>query len=130
MKLRSASPRTEPGDLCEGDAAGVGRVSRVEALGEPAGLNGASGEDVPVRTPVPSLWGQQPAAHRSWFLVSSFQEEAELPGAKAGFRTRGGEGQSDPRRVFCQRVKTCSEKGGAGQEDLGVSTRGLPSSSA
>ena len=42
------SHRTEPGVLCEGDAVGVGRVSRVEALGEPVVLNRASGEDIPV----------------------------------------------------------------------------------
>lgn len=84
MKLRSVSPRTEPGELCEGDAAGVGRVSRVEALGEPAGLNGASGEDVPVRTPRAVPVG--PAAHYAQILVFS----VFLPG---GRRTAWREGR-------------------------------------
>ena len=114
------SHRTEPGVLCEGDAVGVGRVSRVEALGEPTGLNGASGEDIPVRTPV----------HRSWFLVSSFQEEVGLPGETAGFRIRGREGQSDPRVCFLPESKDMLREKGACQEDLGVSTQGLPISSA
>ena len=120
LKLHPVSHRTEPGVLCEGDAVGVGRVSRVEALGEPTGLNGASGEDIPVRTPV----------HRSWFLVSSFQEEAGLPGETAGFRTRGKEGQSDPRVCFLPESKDMLREKGACQEDLGVSTQGLPISSA
>ena len=106
--------------LCEGDAVGVGRVSRVEALGEPVVLNRASGEDIPVRT----------SMHRSWFLVSSFQEEAGLPGETAGFRTRGREGQSDPRVCFLPESKDMLRERWACQQDLGVSTQGLPSSSA
>ena len=105
-------------------------MSRAEARGEPAGLNGASGEDVPRRSPVPSLGGQQPTAHRSWLLLSALQEEPGLLGEMAAFRTRGREGQNEPGVCFLPKSKEVLRERGVCQEDLGVSPRGLLSASA
>ena len=112
-KLLSASPRTEPGVLCEGDAAGVGHVSRAEALGEPSGLNGASGEDFPIRSPPCRPWGASspPRTDPGFYCLPSRRnrgclERWQLSGQGAG------KDKMTLGCVFCQKVKKCSEKGG------------------
>ena len=62
---------------------------------------------------MPSLGGQQPTAHRSWFLLSALQEEPGLLGEMAAFRTRGREGQNDPGVCFLPKSEeVLRERGG------------------